>query len=79
MRDGTIYAMQEANARRVALLFSQFEFLMTRQDLEKFKQAVDALQGELIQKSRQKMQEVAAKPKITVVSGGGTIISEVKK
>lgn len=31
MRDGQVFAMQEANVRRSALLFSQWEFLETRQ------------------------------------------------
>lgn len=32
MRDNLIYAQHEANARRNALLFEQFEFLNTRQE-----------------------------------------------
>lgn len=31
MRDGQVYKMQEANARRAAMLFGQWEFLETRQ------------------------------------------------
>lgn len=31
MRDNELYRLHEAEARRVALLFSQFEFLMTLQ------------------------------------------------
>lgn len=32
MRDGAIVGMQQANARRSALLLGQFEFLQTRQE-----------------------------------------------
>jgi hypothetical protein len=34
MRDGTILKMQQANARRSALMLQQFEFLQTRQQAE---------------------------------------------
>ncbi len=87
MRDGSIVAMQNANAKRSALLLGQFEFLQTRQEAFErvisvskwydrvkwiFKPdlllaVVDAVQMNLIQQNKRKLDEAAAKPKIDIV------------
>ena len=90
MRDGAVYAMQEAIARRSGLILGQFSFLETRQRAFEivcksstlrqrlaylwrpaaFIDAVDALQIQLLEAEKEKMEKARAKPSLTVVRGG---------